>query len=128
MDNIGVQSGKPTFIDEISNCVNKKTLLGHSVNVIGRLTVHEVSNCLAKLADPQSKSELCVDTSLIEPFDARFGSLFNMIGELEDGNQNEIVLRARVVRCVDGLDLSLYRKAIESQRRYLENRNALVTY
>jgi hypothetical protein len=125
MDNIGVQSGKPTFIEEISQYQDKTTLFGHSVNVVGRLTVHDVGTCLAKLADSQSKSDLCIDTSLIEPFEARFGSLFNMIGELEAGNQNDIMLKARVVRCVDGLDLSLYRKAIESQRKYLELRNAV---
>ncbi|XP_045159578.2 CST complex subunit TEN1-like [Mercenaria mercenaria] len=124
MDNIGVASGKPTFIDEVSQCNDKSALHGQSVCVTGRLTLHEFSACLAKLTDPQSKSEICIDTSLIEPFQARFGSQFQMIGELEPGSQHDIVLKARVVRCVDGLDMSLYRKAIECQRMYLQKRNS----
>lgn len=124
MDHIGVQSGKPTFIDEISSCRNKMDLHGNSVCVTGRLTEHEVSACIAKLLDPQDKSELSIDTSLIEPFEARSGSLFQMIGELEPGRHGDIVLKARVVRCVDGLDMPLYRKAIECQRTYLEKRKS----
>lgn len=124
MDNIGVQSGKPTFIDEISGYKNISKLLGKSVCVTGRLSEHEVSSCMAKLLDPQNKADMSIDTSLIEPFEARSGSLFQMIGELERGKQGDVVLKARVVRCVDGLDMALYRKAVECQRTYLEKRQA----
>lgn len=118
-----MESGKPTFIEEIDQCEDKMSLHGRSVCITGRLTEHQVSDCVAKLMDLQNKSVVCIDTSLIEPFDARFGSLFQMIGEIGCGKENNIVLKARVVRCVDGLDMSLYRKAIECQRMYLEKRN-----
>lgn len=124
MDQIGVKFGKPTFIDEINQCNDKSNIHGQSVCVTGRLTEHLVGQCTAKLCDPQSKAELVINTSLIEPFEARFGSLFQMIGELETGYQGyDLVMKARVVRCVDGLDISLYKKAVQCQRNYLEKRS-----
>lgn len=126
MDDIGVQSGKPTFIDEIIEDTKQMDMGGNSVCVTGRLTEHDVDSCQAQLTDPQTKKDLYVDTAFIEPFEARFGSLFQMIGELEnksDKGNNIVVLKARVVRCVDGMDIALYRKAVEYQRTYLQKRN-----
>lgn len=126
MDDIGVKSGKPIFIDEIIEDMKHMDLNGSSICVTGRLIEHDVDVCLAKLSDPQTKKELCVDTAFIEPFEARFGSLFQMIGELEtrsDKIGNNAVLKARVVRCVDGMDMALYRKAVEYQRAHLQKRN-----
>lgn len=118
-----MKSGKPTFIEEIVEQMKTVDLDGQAVCVTGRLKEHDVINCLAKLTDPQTKADLHVNTVLIEPFDARFGSLFQMIGELENRGSNSVVLKARVVRCVDGIDMILYRKALEYQRNYLEKRN-----
>lgn len=123
MDQIGVKSGKPTFIEEINECSDPGKLIGQSVSVVGRLTMHEVSECTAKLADPSTKSDMLINTTLIEPFEARVGSLFHLIGEIESSNDDRVVLKARVVRCVDGLDLALYKKAIEGQRKYFELRS-----
>lgn len=128
MDDIGVKSGKPKFIEEILEDNKHGDVDGNSVCVIGRLNEHEVDICQAKLSDPQSKKDLYVNTSLIEPFGARFGSLFQMIGELETSiikGDNDVVLKARVVRCVDGMDMTLYRKAVDCQRMYLQKRGDL---
>ena len=132
MDDIGVRSGAPVFIDEIVVGTSACAQEGQSVCVIGRLTDHEVDTCVARLTDPLTKRELTVDTSLIEPFGARLGSLFQMIGELETSNKGgnlgttakrgNLVLRTRVVRCVDGLDFTMYKKAISLQRDFLSTR------
>lgn len=123
MDQVEVNSGKPTFIDEIMQNSNKQEINGQSVCVTGCLTEHDCVKCMAKIRDHQSKQDLYVDTKLIEPFNARYGSLFQMIGELDvDGKDGDIVLKARVVRCVDGLDLTLYKKAVQCQRMYFEKR------
>jgi len=117
MDEIEVKSGKPTFISEIVEDMN-----GDSVCITGRLTEHMVDICQGKLSDPQGKADVSVDTSLIEPFDAKIGSLFQMIGELET-NVDKVALKARVVRCVDGMDMALYRKVVQTQRVFFEKRN-----
>ncbi|KAL4236666.1 Telomeric pathways with STn1 [Mactra antiquata] len=123
MDQIEVKCGKPTFIEEINSVTDPATLVGKSVSVVGRLTMHEVGDCLAKLTDPSVKADIFVDTTLVEPFEARIGSMFFFIGELESGRDGiGVVLKARVVRCAEGLDLALYRKAIEAQRFFLDNR------
>lgn len=126
MDQIGIQSGRPVFIEEIvSPDVDARAMHEMSVCLTGRLVHHDVDGCMAKLTDPQSKMDVYVDTSLIEPFGAKFGSLFQMIGELDyRSGQYGTVLKARVVRCVDGMDLVLYRKAIQCQRMYLDTRIA----
>ena len=61
-----------------------------------------------------------VYTSLIGPFEFRIGSLYQCIGE-GFVPRNSVVpsLRARVVRNVDGLDLNLFSKALESKRKFL---------
>jgi len=87
-----------------------------------RLDRHNCSQSKATLCDPQSSTSLQLDTRLIEPFDARIGSLFQVIGELECGDTNQVVLKARVIRCVDGMDLIMYRRVVDSQRRYLKSR------
>ena len=46
------------------------------------------------------------------------GSLFTFIGPLE-ARGGRLVLRARVGRCVDGLDLKLFRQALTLRRQML---------
>ena len=123
MNEIGLSSGTPTFIEEITE--NKEKLNSSSVCIIGKLVDHNVGMCQGTLIDPSNKQEVRIDTSLIEPFDAKFGSLFHMIGELNSSGSSgdDIVLKTRVVRCVDGIDLTMYRKAVECQRLYLSKRN-----
>lgn len=132
--------GVQTFIDEIvEGLAIYADVGGKSVNVTGRLSEHDIDDCIAKLVDPQTKKELTIDTSLIEPFGARLGSLFQMIGELETIGSGDfrtsgsgdfrtkvgncVVLKARVVRCVDGMDLALYRKALQLQREFLSKKD-----
>lgn len=69
---------------------------------------------------------MCVDTSLAEPLEGSVGSLFQVIGEVEreDGGDTPIVrVRARVMRCVDGMDLLMYNRALRNQQKYFQSRN-----
>lgn len=117
-------SGEALFIDEVIQRLSSENLEGKSVRITGKLEEHDAEACMARLVDPQSGKHLIVKTILIEPFAAKRGSLFQMIGELDClNNRNEIVLKARVVRCVDGLDMTMYRKALQAQREYLHSRN-----
>ncbi|XP_078589041.1 CST complex subunit TEN1-like [Branchiostoma floridae x Branchiostoma japonicum] len=103
---------------------------GQAVRVMGKLETHDIIGCTAELSNVErSKNssphqQLSVDTRLIEPFQARLGSIFQMIGETEFTAGGPL-LHARVVRCVDGIDTAVYYKALDIQRQYLKQRQAL---
>ena len=61
-----------------------------------------------------------VNTTLIEPLE-EVGSIFQLIGELSCSNE-DLTLNVRLIRCVDGMDLVLYKKALELQRQYFKDR------
>ena len=98
------------------------------LNSSHRLDQHDISNCRAKLVDPKTQTFLVVDTTLVEPFAANIGSLFQFIGEMEveHGKEEDSTtvpqLQARIVRCCDGLDLLMYEQALRTQREYLKSR------
>ncbi|ESO90660.1 hypothetical protein LOTGIDRAFT_123095, partial [Lottia gigantea] len=80
----------------------------------------------AVLVDPKSNKSLLINTRLVEPFSAKLGSLFQFIGELDAPTGSlDVSLVARVVRCVDGLDMTLYHQAIHAQRQYLKEEPSL---
>lgn len=56
-------------------------------------------------------ASLAVDLSLVDYSQIRLNSLYMLTGELEMVN-DELVLKARVVSNVDGLDTSLFEKAL----------------
>ncbi|XP_035673112.1 uncharacterized protein LOC118413691 [Branchiostoma floridae] len=97
---------------------------------LARLETHDIIGCTAELSNVErSKNssphqQLSVDTRLIEPFQARLGSIFQMIGETEFTAGGPL-LHARVVRCVDGIDTAVYYKALDMQRQYLKERLSL---
>ncbi|XP_062608129.1 uncharacterized protein LOC134269975 [Saccostrea cucullata] len=92
-----------------------------NIRVTGRLTHHNCVKRQATLSDPQSNSSVCIDTTLVEPLEGTVGSLFQAIGELEP-SKNGPVIKASIMRCVDGLDLPMYNRALEIQQQYLQSR------
>lgn len=56
-------------------------------------------------------SSLSVDLSLVDYSQIRLNSLYMLIGEVEMVNE-ELVLKVRIVSNVDGLDISLFEKAL----------------
>ncbi|KAK6173815.1 hypothetical protein SNE40_017208 [Patella caerulea] len=124
MDNRSIPPcGKVLFIEEIHEIISmaNSSVDGKSVRVTGRLERHNTESSTAVLVDPRSNKSLLIDTRLIEPFPEKLGSLFQFIGELEGVDRSlDVTLRARVVRCVDGLDLALYNQAIKAQREFLK--------
>ncbi|XP_071172524.1 CST complex subunit TEN1-like [Mytilus edulis] len=114
----GIKHGEPYLLNEIVE--NGYTMDGLSVRINGRLLQHDFQNCRAFLADPKTGCSLKVNTSLIEPLEEA-GSLFQLIGELSHSG-GETILNARLVRCIDGMDLVIYKKALELQRQYFQDR------
>ena len=120
--------GVPWLIQEIINKQSQReTLEGISVRVVGLLKEHRYQECMAKVADPQTKACLYVDTSLVEPIEGSVGSLFEFVGEIDCLDERcDVLLKARVAKCVDSLDFNLYKQAILSQREYFRMWNSSV--
>ena len=65
--------------------------------------------------------QLKIDTSLLDVFQHKLNALFQLIGEVEydeDSRVNEMILKSRVIRCVEGLDLDLWEQALELRRNF----------
>ncbi|CAG5134773.1 unnamed protein product [Candidula unifasciata] len=106
---------------------------GKSVRVVGRVTHYDASRSVAVLSEPNktdaalSDEKLTVDTRLVEAADFRPCSQVMLIGELEKCQgqtagagkvTGDVVLKARVSRCVDRLDYALYCRAVDVWRTY----------
>ena len=114
-----MQSGKILRLKEI--CNEGRALVGQSVRTLGRISTYDVTCSIATLQF--DGFELKVDTRLVEPQPFRRNSLFQMIGEIDEDDlrksdrSESVVLRVRVCRCVDGLDVKLYYKALDMRRQ-----------
>jgi CST complex subunit TEN1 len=66
--------------------------------------------------------QLKIDTSLLDVFQHKMNALFQLIGEIEcdakSSGGNEVLLKSRVIRCVEGLDLDLWEQALELRRKF----------
>ncbi|XP_061420475.1 CST complex subunit TEN1 isoform X2 [Lethenteron reissneri] len=96
-----------------------------SVRTIGRMVLYDAVHSRARvtMVNGTECHKLWVDTSLIEPFTTRMGGLYLFLGEIERLTDEECpLLKARVVQCVDGVDLPALEQALKDQRRYLATR------
>eukprot|EP01134_Creolimax_fragrantissima_P004467 CFRG4467T1 len=124
MSTATVQSAEVLIIQEIRQL--KKGIDSLSVRTIGKVVEVNIQSDWV-LIDHNSW-ELRVDTSLLEPLPFRNNSLFQFIGELQllkepthtPTDDGCVVLKARIGRCVDGLDLGLYCEALMTRRKYLK--------
>ncbi len=87
---------------------------GKTVRTIGRLKQYNVKESVMSIEDLRTFAELMVDCRIIEPFSFRQGALYQFCGEL-DGSKTKstnVVLKAHLYRCVEGLDMDIYMKAL----------------
>ncbi|KAI8818896.1 telomere-capping, CST complex subunit-domain-containing protein [Fimicolochytrium jonesii] len=93
-----------------------------SVRVLGTLIAYDSNNSLALIE--YGKARLVVDTALLGPFRHRLRTLLQFIGDVEcdwrppnrvsfDPPNVGVVVRARIVRNVEGLDVRLYEQAMK---------------
>mmetsp|Transcript_27038 Transcript_27038/g.46618 ORF Transcript_27038/g.46618 Transcript_27038/m.46618 type:complete len:114 (+) Transcript_27038:174-515(+) len=99
------------FVPEI--VANPSEFVGQSVRVLGR--VSEGQHQANRLCVEYQDALLFVNTSLLDNVSFREGSLYQFIGEIS----SDLLLCARVSRCVDGMDLALYEKAVDIRRQFL---------
>ncbi|XP_029401737.1 CST complex subunit TEN1 isoform X2 [Mus pahari] len=97
---------------------------GSTLRTFGRLYLYDMARSLVTLAAPQKpdQCQLLVCTNLVEPFEAHVNFLYMVLGDLECMEGGAFVVRARLLTCVEGMDLSLLEKAILEQRRHLQKR------
>jgi len=107
------------------NQIEQKTfelLEGKSLKVTGKLLEHNPYLSRVKLVDSCSTSVIILDTSLVEPFDVQPGSLCQVIGEVDSVTDlGQPLLKIRIIRGVDDLDLVMYERAIRIQQEFLED-------
>lgn len=98
---------------------------GGMLRTFGRLSLYDASGSRAVLLAQHGSEQhqLLVCTTLVEPFPAQLGSLYIVLGELEHPQDGGCVVKARVVTCVEGLNLPLLEQAIREQRAYQRERD-----
>lgn len=81
---------------------------------------------MATLSVQHSSKDHCVvvHTLFVEPFDAIIGAQYMVLGELEKMEGVGAVVRARVLNCVDGINVALLQKAVNDQRKFFQERTA----
>ncbi|KAK3418681.1 hypothetical protein EUGRSUZ_H03266 [Eucalyptus grandis] len=93
---------------------------GASLRVLGKLQEYSVETTIAMIVD--GDASLKIDTQHLRDLSFRVGSMYQFIGEIQIQPDNEAVLRARVGRNVDGLDLNLYYQSLQLVRQFQAER------
>ncbi|KAK3418678.1 hypothetical protein EUGRSUZ_H03263 [Eucalyptus grandis] len=76
-----------------------------------RLQEYSVETTIAMIVD--GDASLKIDTQHLRDHSFRIGSIYQFIGQLQIQPDNEALLRARVGRNVDGLELNLYYQSLQ---------------
>ncbi|XP_029937398.1 CST complex subunit TEN1 [Myripristis murdjan] len=97
---------------------------GESVRTFGRLTCYQPEESRATLSAQHASAQhqVAVQTMFVEPFDPVIGAQYTVLGEVENVEGVGLMVRARVLNCVDGVNLALLQKAINEQRSFFKER------
>ncbi|XP_075701751.1 CST complex subunit TEN1 [Rhinoderma darwinii] len=100
--------------------------IGSTVRTFGRLSSYDSARSEAVLTAHHSavQHKLRLNTRFVEPFSAQLGSYYQALGELDSVDEAHLVLCARLLTCIEGVDLSLLQNAVEEQRRYFHESGA----
>uniref|UniRef100_A0A8C5BK87 TEN1 subunit of CST complex n=1 Tax=Gadus morhua TaxID=8049 RepID=A0A8C5BK87_GADMO len=89
---------------------------GESVRTFGRQVLlyyqPEESKATLTTRHASAQHKVIVHTLFVEPFNAIIGAQYMVLGEIENCG---VVVRARVLNCVDGVNLALFQKAFLHQ-------------
>ncbi|KAM8879642.1 CST complex subunit TEN1 [Spinachia spinachia] len=97
---------------------------GESVRVFGRLVCYQPEESRATLSAQQASKEhrVAVHTLFVEPFNPIIGAQYLVLGEIENTQGVGAMIRARVLNCVDGVNVALLQNAINEQRSFFMER------
>uniref|UniRef100_UPI00398EF109 CST complex subunit TEN1 isoform X1 n=2 Tax=Pristiophorus japonicus TaxID=55135 RepID=UPI00398EF109 len=102
---------------------------GSALRTFGRLTNYDagISEAILSVHHNSIGYQLCVRTSLVEPFEARIGSEYMVLGEMEITTDNVPVIQARLLLDADGVNFPLLERAVQEQRKYFQQRDGRST-
>lgn len=100
---------------------------GGTLRTFGRMCLYDMTQSRVTLMAQHGSDhhQILVCTKLVEPFQAQMGSLYIVLGELEHQKDGDSVVKARVLTCVEGLNLPLLEQAIGDQRKYQRERGSI---
>uniref|UniRef100_A0A8B9MHD1 CST complex subunit TEN1 n=1 Tax=Accipiter nisus TaxID=211598 RepID=A0A8B9MHD1_9AVES len=104
--------------------INSSMPEGEALRTFGRLCCYDLSRSEAVLTAQHHSTQyrVSVDTKFVEPFQAQLGSLYMLLGEVEHREGEGPVVKARILTCVDGMNVPLLERAIQEQRKYFNER------
>ncbi|KAM7418969.1 hypothetical protein PAMA_016199 [Pampus argenteus] len=99
---------------------------GESVRTFGRLVCYQPEESRATLSAHHASKEhqVVVHTLFVEPFNPIIGAQYVVMGEKENTEGDDVMVRARVLNCVDGVNVALLQKAINEQRSFFRERES----
>ncbi|XP_061628330.1 CST complex subunit TEN1 [Phyllopteryx taeniolatus] len=97
---------------------------GESVRTFGRLTCYEPEKSQASLTTHHASKDhhVVIHTSFVEPFNPIIGAQYVVLGEIQTAEGVDMRVCARVLNCVDGVNIVLLQKAINEQRSFFRER------
>ncbi|XP_051490548.1 CST complex subunit TEN1 [Apus apus] len=104
--------------------INSSVPEGKALRTFGRLCCYDLAQSTALLTAQHSSGQyqVCVDTKFVEPFQAQLGSRYMVLGEAEHREGEGLVVKARILTCVEGMNVPLLEQAIQEQRKYFNER------
>ncbi|XP_064323352.1 CST complex subunit TEN1 [Phalacrocorax carbo] len=104
--------------------INSSVPEGEALRTFGRLCCYDLARSKAVLTAQHSSAQyqVCVDTTFVEPFQAQLGSRYLVLGEAEHREGEGPVVKARILTCVEGMNVPLLEQAIQEQRKYFNER------
>ncbi|XP_014807758.1 PREDICTED: CST complex subunit TEN1 isoform X2 [Calidris pugnax] len=104
--------------------INSSIPEGEALRTFGRLCSYDLAQSKAILTAQHSSAQyqVCVDTKFVEPFQAQLGSRYMVLGEAEHREGEGPVVKARILTCVEGMNVPLLEQAIQEQRKYFNER------
>jgi hypothetical protein len=127
---MSIQHGEIFFLHELGSLpLPRQQKHERSVRVVGRCI--KVNTQQRRIVLQDRAATLAVDIELISDQSFAMDGLYQVIGELREENEREgeevgggngrrLLLRARVARAVDGMDVSLYEQSVRLRRAFLE--------
>ncbi|KAI5650860.1 hypothetical protein M9H77_36865 [Catharanthus roseus] len=109
-----VKHGELVTLEEL-NPSSPHFTQGASLRVTGKLQEYNVDTAVALIVD--GNASLKIDTQHLK-VNLRMGSLYQFIGEMLIQPPNEAILKARVGRNVDGMDLNLYHQSLQLLKEF----------
>ncbi|KAF2988479.1 hypothetical protein EK904_013403 [Melospiza melodia maxima] len=105
--------------------INSSVPEGQTLRTFGRLCCYDLARSEAILTTQHNSAQyqVCVDTEFVEPFQAQVGSSYMVLGEAEHREETSSpVVKARILTCVEGMNVALLEQAIQEQRKYFKER------